>query len=109
MSFTSKKNPSSVKKNVEADLKNEGFSLNLASSPVVAFLHEKPLLVLISRHTPLPSVHRLICYHLLTNQTHVIASNVVVLVNTNALLFIDCCKLFSRRYKRSVVNETNYY
>lgn len=69
--------------------------------------HVKPLRALMSRHTPLPSVHGLICSHFLTNETWIITTNVVVLVNTNALLFIDCCKLFCLRGERPVVNGSN--
>lgn len=36
----------------------------------VVFLLYQGLLVLISSHTPLPGGHRPICYHLLTNGTH---------------------------------------
>lgn len=90
-----------------------GRTLNLQECWCQSFLLlflDQLLLVLISCHTPLPSVHRLICYHLLTNETHIITPNVVVLINTNALLFIDCCKLFPPpHYRRSVVNGAHWY
>lgn len=78
--------------NVKVDLRNEGLRLHSASSAVGAFFREK-LDWYQSAVTPPARLHRLICYHLPTNQTRLITPNVVVVL-TQML----CCSLIAANY-----------